>query len=71
MCGIFGYVGSDDLDASSAKTLVTHAQQRGRDSSGMVIRDILAPEHDPVRTDGAGELDTLAGPLAAGSVHSR
>ena len=38
MCGIFGYVGPDDLDTKSTKTLVTHAQQRGRDSSGMVIR---------------------------------
>jgi len=39
VCGIFGYVGPDALDATSAKTLVKHAQQRGRDSSGMVIRD--------------------------------
>lgn len=38
MCGIFGYVGPDALDSTSAKTLVKHAQQRGRDSSGMVIR---------------------------------
>lgn len=38
MCGIFGFVGSDALDASSATTLVNHAQQRGRDSSGMVLR---------------------------------
>lgn len=38
MCGIFGFIGSDDLDSASTKTLVKHAQQRGRDSSGMVIR---------------------------------
>ena len=38
MCGIFGYIGPDNLDAASAKILVKHAQQRGRDSSGMVIR---------------------------------
>ena len=37
MCGIFGFIGPEALDASSVKTLVTHAQQRGRDSSGMVI----------------------------------
>ncbi len=37
MCGIFGYIGPDDLDSSAAKILVKHAQQRGRDSSGMVI----------------------------------
>ncbi|MGV3712643.1 hypothetical protein [Pseudolysinimonas sp.] len=38
MCGIFGYAGPGALDATAAKTLVKHAQQRGRDSSGMVIR---------------------------------
>lgn len=38
MCGIFGFIGPDDLDSKSAKFLVKHAQQRGRDSSGMVIR---------------------------------
>lgn len=37
MCGIFGFIGPDDLDSASAKALVKHAQQRGRDSSGMVI----------------------------------
>ena len=39
MCGIFGFIGPDELDSASAKTLVKHAQQRGRDSSGMVIRN--------------------------------
>ncbi|MEO5534005.1 MAG: hypothetical protein ABIR17_02605 [Pseudolysinimonas sp.] len=39
MCGIFGFIGTDALDSASAKTLVKHAQQRGRDSSGMVIRE--------------------------------
>jgi asparagine synthetase B (glutamine-hydrolysing) len=39
VCGIFGYVGPDPLDKASAKTLVTHAQQRGRDSSGLVVRE--------------------------------
>ena len=39
MCGIFGYAGPDALDSASAKTLVKHAQQRGRDSSGMVIKE--------------------------------
>ena len=37
MCGIFGFVGPDELDSTSAKTLVEHAQQRGRDSSGLVV----------------------------------
>lgn len=39
MCGIFGFIGTDSLDSPSAKTLVKHAQQRGRDSSGMIIHD--------------------------------
>ncbi len=30
---------------------------------GMVVRDVLRPAQDPVRTDGAGVLDPLAGPL--------
>lgn len=37
MCGIFGFIGPEKLDSASAKILVKHAQQRGRDSSGMVI----------------------------------
>jgi hypothetical protein len=37
VCGIFGYIGPEALDSHSAKRLVKHAQQRGRDSSGMVI----------------------------------
>lgn len=32
---------------------------------GMVVRDILNPANDPVRTDGSGVDDPLAGPLAA------
>jgi hypothetical protein len=39
VCGIFGYVGPDVLDSASTRALVIHAQQRGRDSSGMVIRE--------------------------------
>jgi len=37
VCGIFGFIGPDDLEPTAAKALVKHAQQRGRDSSGMVI----------------------------------
>lgn len=42
MCGIFGFIGPTDLDRSAAKILVKHAQQRGRDSSGVVMhgRDV-------------------------------
>ena len=39
VCGIFGFIGPDALESSSAKFLVKHAQQRGRDSSGMVIHE--------------------------------
>ena len=39
VCGIFGFVGDTALDATSAKALVKHAQQRGRDSSGMVVHN--------------------------------
>jgi glucosamine--fructose-6-phosphate aminotransferase (isomerizing) len=49
VCGIFGFIGPDDLDSTSAKTLVKHAQQRGRDSSGMVIRD--ADNYQAFRAD--------------------
>lgn len=31
---------------------------------GMVVRDVLRPARDPVRTDGSGESDPLAGPLS-------
>lgn len=49
VCGIFGFVGPDKLDSGSTKTLVRHAQQRGRDSSGMVIR--LSDEYRAYRAD--------------------
>jgi uncharacterized membrane protein len=31
---------------------------------GMVVRDVIQPRHDPVRNDGSGEFDPLAGPFA-------
>jgi hypothetical protein len=37
---------------------------------GVVIRDILRPEYDPVRNDGAGVTDPLAGPLVASPRHN-
>ncbi|MBX3116204.1 MAG: hypothetical protein KF808_02530 [Cryobacterium sp.] len=49
MCGIFGFVGTENLDSGSARVLVKHAQQRGRDSSGMVIR--LSDEYRAYRAD--------------------
>ncbi len=39
MCGIFGIVGISGVDAKSLKLLARHAQQRGRDSSGLLVFD--------------------------------
>ena len=49
MCGIFGFIGPEALDSKSARFLVKHAQQRGRDSSGMVIRN--ADDYHAYRAD--------------------
>lgn len=37
MCGIFGSVTPNGIDEKSITTLIRHAEQRGRDSSGLVI----------------------------------
>ena len=37
MCGIFGYIGSKELDPKELDFLVRHSQIRGRDSSGLVV----------------------------------
>lgn len=37
MCGIFGIVSESTVDAGDLKLLVHHAQQRGRDSSGLFV----------------------------------
>lgn len=37
MCGIFGAVGTQTLSSEALKALVTHAQQRGKDSSGLMF----------------------------------
>lgn len=36
MCGIFGVISSSPVQEDALNVLVTHAQQRGRDSSGLV-----------------------------------
>lgn len=36
MCGIFGAIGTTSVDKKNLETLVLHARQRGRDSSGLV-----------------------------------
>jgi len=39
MCGIFGIISSEaDVDKHKLEVLVSHAQQRGRDSSGLIYR---------------------------------
>jgi predicted glutamine amidotransferase len=39
MCGIFGLVSQFKVDRSDLNTLVLHARQRGRDSSGLIYID--------------------------------
>ena len=39
MCGVLGYVGDSPLPRGSVDTLVRHSQQRGRDSSGLIVHD--------------------------------
>lgn len=39
MCGIFGFVGEASLAGDEIRQLVHHAQQRGRDSSGLMVHD--------------------------------
>jgi glucosamine--fructose-6-phosphate aminotransferase (isomerizing) len=36
MCGIFGIISQKKIDKRDLKTLVKHAQQRGKDSSGLI-----------------------------------
>ena len=39
MCGIFGFVGVADLDQNDIDLLVRHSQQRGKDSSGLIVHN--------------------------------
>jgi glucosamine--fructose-6-phosphate aminotransferase (isomerizing) len=39
MCGIFGIVGTNGLENKHLKFLARHAEQRGRDSSGLLVID--------------------------------
>jgi predicted glutamine amidotransferase len=39
MCGIFGIISSTSVNKSELETLVKHAEQRGRDSSGLIFTD--------------------------------
>lgn len=51
MCGIFGIISPDAINRTKLKTLVKHARQRGRDSSGFVYYKndsyhVTKAEHD-------------------------
>ena len=37
MCGLFGIVSNQSVSRDDLRVLVQHAQQRGRDSSGLII----------------------------------
>lgn len=39
MCGIFGFIAKEKVNKNSLMTLVLHARQRGRDSSGLIYKD--------------------------------
>lgn len=39
MCGIFGIVSPSPINKTDLNALVLHSQQRGRDSSGLILRD--------------------------------
>lgn len=39
MCGIFGLISSKEINRNHFQELVSHARQRGRDSSGLVFHD--------------------------------
>ena len=39
MCGIFGIIANTSLDRSKLETLAQHSQQRGKDSSGLILYD--------------------------------
>ena len=49
MCGIFGIISASPLEPGDLKTLAHHAEQRGRDSSGLVIAK--ADGYDVQRAD--------------------
>jgi len=40
VCGIFGFVGVLDLDKNDIDVLARHSQQRGKDSSGLIVHDV-------------------------------
>lgn len=49
MCGVFGSIVPGGLDSRAIRLLVSHAEQRGRDSSGLVI--LRAGDYHAFRAD--------------------
>ena len=72
MCGIFGLVSPEKINADDLQVLVKHAQQRGKDSSGLMLIDGLAYQAhraDYPITRLLGQLDVSNSSLVFG--HSR
>ncbi|MEI2614111.1 MAG: hypothetical protein V9G21_03470 [Methylotenera sp.] len=40
MCGIFGVISKNSVNKQSLQLLVNHARQRGRDSSGLIFKQV-------------------------------
>jgi hypothetical protein len=72
MCGIFGIVASESLDTRGLRMLARHSQQRGRDSSGLIVMNASATHvyrADYGITQLLKEVDPKSGSLVMG--HSR
>lgn len=51
MCGIFGTYSSSGIEISSLRFLAKQAEQRGRDSSGLISRKINSETYEVVKSD--------------------
>jgi hypothetical protein len=72
MCGIFGIIAGGAFDAKGLRALATHAQQRGKDSSGLFMLDagaVRVYRADYRITQLLDEVDPQSGSVVMG--HSR
>jgi hypothetical protein len=72
MCGIFGVVSGSPVNRKDLDALVQHSQQRGRDSSGLILRDgdkYVAHRADYPITRLMGQISTAKSGVVLG--HSR
>ena len=72
MCGIFGIISSQPINKKDFKILLKHSQQRGRDSSGLILTE--GSKYQVYRADYAinklvGELNPYSSTIVLG--HSR